>query len=89
MIVEFSFNEEFEKTLSFFGKEFPEIDLQIGQTIWFHDFEKFLQKGQIYYPDEHADFGEFDDVSGLAKIVNIIHGFNEHGCIKIISVESM
>ena len=89
MIVEFSFNDKFEKTLSFFGKEFPDIDLQIGHTIWFHDYEKFLQKGQIYCPDEHDDFGEFYDVSGFAKIVDIIHCYNEHGCIKIISVESI
>ena len=70
-------------------QHFNKAKIRAIHPITRHIWKKFLQKGQIYYPDEHADFGEFDDVSGLAKIVNIIHGFNEHGCIKIISVESM
>jgi hypothetical protein len=91
MNIEFCFNNSSEegKLIVFNSTNFPEnINFKIGDYIWIRDFEKFLKKGFLYSPDSTADYGEFNDISGLCEVVLLHHGYDEViGYILIVSVE--
>ncbi len=91
MNIEFSFknNGYTGKTLSFYSTNFPEnINFKIGDFIWISDFNKFLQKGQLYCPDLSDNYSELDDKSGLCEVLGFHHGYDDSlGYILIVSVE--
>lgn len=84
MMIEFNIASEGIETICFFSKNFPEINLQIGDSIFPSDFREFLEIGRIYCPEDCEKFGGFDELSGLHLITDILHCKNKLGYIKII-----
>ena len=91
MNIEFSFNNNSSegKTMVFHSVNFPEnINLKIGDLIRISDFDKFLEKGYLYSPDNTDDYAELNDKSGLCEVLGFHHGYDENiGYILIVSVE--
>jgi len=91
MNIEFCFNNTSDegKEIAFNSTNFPEnINFKVGDLIWIRDFQRFLKKGYLYSPDTEADYGGFDDTSGLCEVLGFYHGYDEViGYILIVSVE--
>ena len=53
----------------FHSVNFPEnINFKIGDLIWISDFDKFLEKGYLYSPDNTDDYAELNDKAVNSEI---------------------
>ena len=72
-------NYKGNKIRNFHSTTFPkDISLRVGDTIFLTDFNKFLVKGSLCYPENVELYTEIEDLDHHVYVItNIFHRYNE------------